>query len=135
MAGGVAGTARGQIVRWAAALAIGALAGYVCTLLHTPIPWMLGPLFAIAALRVVGVDLEVPLIARYAGQWIIGTSLGLYFTPVVVRHVGDLWYLPIIGACSRSSLGYVVGRRARASRRDSTRRPASSRACRAVPPR
>ena len=90
MASGFAGTTRGQLVRWLAALAIGAAAGYVCTLLHTPIPWMLGPLFAIAALRVSGVDLEVPVTARYVGQWIIGTALGLYFTPAVMRHVGTL---------------------------------------------
>jgi uncharacterized protein len=109
MAGGVAGIARGQVVRWAAALAIGAAAGYLCTLLHTPIPWMVGPLFGIAALRLSGVDLEVPLIARYVGQWIIGTALGLYFTPAVMRHVGTVWYLPIIGAALAIVTGYASG--------------------------
>ncbi len=109
MAGAVAGTARGQVVRWAAALAIGAAAGYVCTLLRTPIPWMIGPLFGIAALRLSGFDLEVPLIARYVGQWIIGTALGLYFTPAVMRHVGTVWYLPIIGAALAIVIGYASG--------------------------
>ena len=30
-----------------------------------------------------------PRPARNAGQWVIGTSLGLYFTPQVVEHIGN----------------------------------------------
>jgi membrane AbrB-like protein len=97
------------IARVAATFAVGAAAGYVCTLLHTPIPWMLGPLFAVAALRLAGAPLEAPLSARYGGQWIIGTSLGLYFTPFVVRHVVDLWWLLLLGAAFAIALGYVTG--------------------------
>lgn len=98
-----------RIGRWTAALVAGALAGYVCTLLHTPIPWMLGPLFTIAFLRVAGVDIGAPMPARYIGQWIIGTSLGLYFTPYVVRQVVDLWWLLVVGALFAIALGYVSG--------------------------
>ena len=58
---------------------------------------MLGPLFALAFLRGAGADIGAPPPARYAGQWIIGTSLGLYFTPVVVSHVADLWWLLLLG--------------------------------------
>ena len=83
--------------------------GYVCTLLHTPIPWMLGPLFALAFLRIAGVDIGAPPPARYLGQWIIGTSLGLYFTPYVVRQVGDLWWLLVVGALFAIALGYISG--------------------------
>jgi uncharacterized protein len=89
------------------ALAIGAGAGYVCASLHTPIPWMLGPLFSLALLRVAGVDIGVPTPVRYGGQWIIGTSLGLYFTPLVVREVAGLWYLLLAGAVFAVAVGYV----------------------------
>jgi len=89
-------------------LAIGAVAGYVCELLHTPIPWMLGPLFSLAFLRVSGVDVGVPTPVRYGGQWIIGTSLGLYFTPDVVREVAGLWYLLVAGAVFSVVVGYVA---------------------------
>ena len=42
-----------------------------------------------------------PAPVRYGGQWIIGTSLGLYFTPQVVREVAGLWYSARRGrACS-----------------------------------
>jgi len=95
--------------RAAVALAIGAAAGYACALLHTPIPWMLGPLFSLAALRIGGFDIGVPNPVRYCGQWIVGTSLGLYFTPVVVRHVVDLWWLLLAGALFAIALGYIAG--------------------------
>jgi membrane AbrB-like protein len=92
-----------------AALVVGGLAGYVCSLLHTPIPWMLGPLFTLALVRVSGLDIAAPPAARYLGQWIIGTSLGLYFTPFVVREVGSIWYLLAAGAVFAIGLGYVCG--------------------------
>ena len=89
------------------AFAVGTGAGYACALLHTPIPWMLGPLFSLAFLRVAGIDVGVPTPARYGGQWIIGTSLGLYFTPQVVREVAGLWYLLVAGAVFSVAVGYV----------------------------
>jgi membrane AbrB-like protein len=96
-------------LRWTAALAVGTAAGYACMLLRTPIPWMLGPLFSLALLRVLGADVAAPFPARYVGQWIIGTSLGLYFTPVVVHEVAGLWYLLVAGAAFAVALGYVSG--------------------------
>jgi len=98
-----------RVARWTAALAVSVGAGYVCMLLRTPIPWMLGPLFSVAFLRIAGVDISVPPPARYIGQWIIGTSLGLYFTPSVLREVAGLWYLLAAGAVLAIALGYVSG--------------------------
>ncbi len=98
-----------HVARWTAALAVSVGAGYVCMLLRTPIPWMLGPLFTVAFLRIAGVDISAPPPARYIGQWIIGTSLGLYFTPSVLREVAGLWYLLAAGAVLAIALGYVSG--------------------------
>jgi membrane AbrB-like protein len=92
-----------------AALAAAALAGYVCSLLRTPIPWMLGPLCTIAALRVAGAPVVAPLGARQIGQWIIGTALGLYFTPHVVREVVGWWWLLAAGAVFAIVIGYAAG--------------------------
>ncbi len=99
----------GRVMGAVATLAIGGAAGWLCSVLHTPIPWMLGPLFSIALLRVAGARIEAPLPSRYAGQWIIGTSLGLYFTSAVVREVAGLWYLLAAGAAFAIVLGYVSG--------------------------
>jgi len=76
------------------ALAAGLLAAFFCRWIDTPLPWLIGPLFASAALRIAGADLRCPVAARAAGQWAIGTVLGLYFTPavlaVVAAHAGHI---------------------------------------------
>ncbi len=69
------------------ALAAGLLAAFFCRWIDTPLPWLIGPLFASAALRIAGADLRCPVAARAAGQWAIGTVLGLYFTPAVLAVV------------------------------------------------
>jgi membrane AbrB-like protein len=96
-------------IDWLAGLAIGVAAGWLCSLLRTPIPWMLGPLFSLAALRVAGVGVRAVPGGRQTGQWIIGTSLGLYFTPHVVREVVGWWPLLALGAVFVIGLGYGVG--------------------------
>ena len=98
-----------QWKRGGAGLALGAVAGWVCSRLHTPIPWMLGPLVTIAFLRVAGVRIGSPPGGRQVGQWIIGTSLGLYFTPLVVREVAGWWWLLAVGAVFAIGLGYGGG--------------------------
>jgi uncharacterized membrane protein AbrB (regulator of aidB expression) len=37
------------------------------------------------------------------------TSLGLYFTPYVVRHVAELWWLLVVGALFAIVLGNISG--------------------------
>lgn len=66
------------------ALLLGLVAGALCSWIGTPLPWMIGPLFATAALRLCGVNLHCPVLLREAGQWAIGTTLGLYFTAPVL---------------------------------------------------
>jgi uncharacterized protein len=92
-----------------AGLATAAAAGYVFHVLRTPIPWMLGPLCMVAALRVAGAPLVAPRGARQVGQWIIGTALGLYFTPYVVREVAGWWPLLAAGALFAIVVGYGAG--------------------------
>lgn len=63
----------------------------LCVRLNTPLPWMIGPLFACAALRLGGAGLHAPVPLREAGQWAIGTALGLYFTAPVVQALASWW--------------------------------------------
>jgi membrane AbrB-like protein len=95
--------------RGLAGVAVGVIAGYACSRLRTPIPWMLGPLVTLAALRVTGAPVDAPPGARQFGQWIIGTSLGLYFSPQVVRDVGGWWALLVAGALFAVAAGYIGG--------------------------
>ena len=65
-------------------LALAGLAGFAAQGVHSPLPWMLGPLFAVALLRMLAAPLRPLAGGRQAGQWAIGTALGLYFTPAVL---------------------------------------------------
>ena len=66
------------------ALLLALAAAQSCVWLDTPLPWMIGPLFATAAACMFGLPLHAPIAVRSAGQWVIGTALGLYFTAPVV---------------------------------------------------
>jgi len=77
------------------AFALGLLAALLCQLLHGPLPWLVGPLFATAGARMAGIDLFSPVQVRQAGQLVVGTALGLYFTPPVLKTLVS--YLGYIG--------------------------------------
>src|SRR5258706_11368595 len=65
------------------ALAVGLPAGYLFAWLHTPIPWMIGPMVGVAALNLMGVRMYSPPYARQLGQVVLGSAVSLYFTPPV----------------------------------------------------
>ena len=70
------------------ALAVGVPAGYLFDLLDTPIPWMIGPMIAVASLNLTGVPMRAIPYARQMGQVILGSAVSLYFTPTVVAALG-----------------------------------------------
>lgn len=90
-------------------LAIGFAAALLCVAVHAPLPWMIGPLVAVAACRSAGVECASPAGGRQAGQWIIGTALGLYFTPVVAELVTRVWWLLLLAALFALAVGYICG--------------------------
>lgn len=75
---------RRQLPPMLRALAVGIPAGFLFDYLHTPIPWMIGPMIAVAALNLTGVRMYSPPYARQMGQVILGSAVSLYFTPPVV---------------------------------------------------
>lgn len=72
-------------------------AARLCVWLGTPIPWMIGPLLATALVSVLGARTESWTPLRNGGQWVIGTALGLYFTPEVGALVAGLWWAIALG--------------------------------------
>jgi membrane AbrB-like protein len=80
--------------RWAVGLASGVAAGALARAVHLPLPWLIGPLLAMAALRMAGAPAEPVPGARQAGQVIVGIAVGLYFTAEVlgqlVGHAGAM---------------------------------------------
>jgi uncharacterized protein len=100
---------RAGILPGFAGLVLGALSGFACSKIGTPIPWMLGPMLALAVLRMAGANVAAIPGSRQAGQWIIGTALGLYFTPYVIHEVAGWWALLVAGALFAIALGYGGG--------------------------
>ncbi|MCB1914138.1 MAG: AbrB family transcriptional regulator [Rhodocyclaceae bacterium] len=78
-----------------------AVASLVASWLHLPLPWMIGPLLLVGGLRIRGIALEAPPGSRQAGQWVIGATLGLYFTPAVIGELQrNASLILAIAACS-----------------------------------
>ncbi|HMH17368.1 MAG TPA: AbrB family transcriptional regulator [Burkholderiales bacterium] len=90
-------------------LAICATGGGLFSVLHAPLPWMIGPLLAMACAKFFGAHVASPKGGRAIGQVIIGCALGLYFTPVVALEVAAHWYLLIAAAVFAVLLAYASG--------------------------
>jgi uncharacterized protein len=84
-------------------------AALLCVWLHTPIPWMIGPLVVISLVSMVGVPTESWTPFRNTGQWVIGTALGLYFTPEVGALIAGLWWAIVLGVVWALGLGLGFG--------------------------
>jgi membrane AbrB-like protein len=91
------------------ALALCACAGAAFAWLKIPLPWMLGPLLAMAACNFAGLGLRAAGGAREVGQLVIGSALGLYFTPMVAREVVSYWPLLMAGGVFAIVLGVLGG--------------------------
>jgi membrane AbrB-like protein len=89
------------------ALAACALGGALFAALRTPLPWMIGPLLTMAALRFSGFAVAAPPGGRQAAQLVIATALGLYFTPAVAREVLARWEFLLAAAVFAAALAYV----------------------------
>ena len=88
-------------------LALATLAGWLAERLHLPLPWMIGPLFAVAGARMADIDLRPLPGGRQTGQWAIGAALGLYFSPEVVAQLG--LHAPLVVAAALGSLVLGMG--------------------------
>jgi uncharacterized protein len=91
------------------ALALCAAVGAFFAWLRTPLPWMLGPLLAMAVGNFAGAQFRTIPGSRQLGQLIIGTALGLYFTPVVAQQVSSYWPLLIVAALFAILVAWACG--------------------------
>ena len=91
------------------ALLLCGASGAVFRVLHAPLPWLIGPLLAMACGKFFGARLTSPKGGRAAGQLVIGCALGLYFTPVVAGEVAAHWPVLIAAAVFAVLLAYASG--------------------------
>ena len=109
------------LARVVLALVVALIGAAICIWLHAPLPWLIGPLVAVALVSMLNGRIASPPGARQLGQWAIGVALGLYFSPDVVREVVRLapWLaLAVIFAVVLGAAGSWV--LARATRADDT---------------
>ena len=78
---------RGRLPTILRALAVGVPAGYFFDFVHTPIPWMIGPMIAVAIVNLMGVRMRSVPYGRQMGQVILGSAVSLYFTSSVVAEL------------------------------------------------
>ena len=76
-------------------MALAVAAGALFARMRSPLPWMIGPLIACAAVNIATGRLYSPRTVRKAGQCIIGLTLGLYFSADVIAQLARLsgWIL------------------------------------------
>ncbi|MDP2032484.1 MAG: AbrB family transcriptional regulator [Polaromonas sp.] len=94
-------------IAWTLLLALAA-AG-LCSYLHTPLPWMIGPLLATACASIAGAPTRNWPPLGNLGQWVIATALGLYFTPQVSALVAGLWWAIALAIAWALLLGLAFG--------------------------
>lgn len=93
-----------------ATLLLALAAAALCLALRTPLPWMIGPLLAVSLASIAGAPTASYTPLRNAGQWAIGTALGLYFTPQVVALVAGVWWAIALAIVWALLLGWGFGR-------------------------
>jgi membrane AbrB-like protein len=102
--------AAGFSIRVVGTLLLAWVAAQICIALHTPLPWMIGPLLATSFASIRGAPTLSWNPFRDTGQWVIGTALGLYFTPQVTALLVSLWWAIGLGIVWALLLGLAFGR-------------------------
>ncbi len=103
-----------DIARCCPTLLLAASGGWLLSLVHVPLAWFFGALFAVAGINLIGVRMRGPRGFRQLGQIFIGSTIGLYFTPIVAGIV--LAHLPWMLVVALVSIGFggvgalIVGR-------------------------
>lgn len=65
--------------------------------LNFPLPWLLGPMLCVACFRLASAPVSSYKPFRSMGQWVIGVSLGLYFTTEILGLFAQYWFAIAVG--------------------------------------
>lgn len=90
-------------------LVLAGAAAWLCEWLRMPIPWMLGPLLSTALVTLAGLPTRSDHRLRNVGQWVMGASLGLYFTPLILAQLLGLWWAVLAAVAWALAMGVCYG--------------------------
>lgn len=105
------GNPPGQLRRGLAMLgsiAVACAGAQLWRICHLPLPWLVGSLYAVAFARIFGLPLLAPPGSRQGGQWVIGASIGLYFSSAVVAELLTHAALILVMALSSLLMGALA---------------------------
>ncbi len=94
-----------RLYRLGLTMALGWVGAELMLLVHAPLPWMIGPLLMIAAVSMSGKRMEIPDWLRNGGQVVLGTTMGLYFTPTMMHQVLGMAHWVLLNVVSAWLLG------------------------------
>ncbi|VXA56788.1 conserved membrane hypothetical protein [Acinetobacter proteolyticus] len=94
-------------LKYISSLAIAFIGAHLAEGLHLPLPWLLGPLFITALLKINHAPIECHHSARNIGLSILGLTLGLYFTPQMIHLIASQWHILLLGLLFALCLGGV----------------------------
>lgn len=77
-------------------LSIGVAGGWIMSLLHLPLAWLLGAMITTGIAALFHAPVSMPAFARPPMTALIGAMLGTSFTPALFEHIG-LWLLSLAG--------------------------------------
>lgn len=93
---------RHTLCAWGLALALGAAGGWIFSWIGTPLPWMLGAIFANLVAAIGGLTPKIPPPLRMTMVTVLGVMLGSAFRPDILDSLAD-WVWSLAGL-----LFYVV---------------------------
>lgn len=96
-----------RLPRVALSLIVSIPAGALLAWLETPIPWMIGPMIAVATLNLLGIRAFAIPYGRQIGQVILGSAIGIYFTPTVLAALATNSTAIFITTISAFAIGGV----------------------------
>lgn len=83
-----------QVLEVIGGMAVAVGGAMLWRVVHLPLPWLVGALYAVAFARIAGLPLRPLPAARQLGQWVIGANIGLYFTAGVLSELlSHVWLI------------------------------------------
>ncbi|WP_299620722.1 AbrB family transcriptional regulator [Pelagibius sp.] len=89
------------------ALTIGALGGWLASLLQGPLAWMIGAMCATTVAAMCGLPVALPIVFRTAMVAVLGVMLGSGFAPEILDRIGD-WVLSLLGLAAYTLVATAV---------------------------
>ncbi|MCP3053569.1 AbrB family transcriptional regulator [Aurantimonas marianensis] len=88
-----------------ATLALAGLGGLAASALGLPVAWLLGPVLAVSAASIAGLDTELPQLLRTLAFFVLGVQAGSGVTPDVLEQIA-IW--PLSFAVQMLGVGVVI---------------------------